>query len=160
MKCAVPSPPKVSATPSFNRNPLNPATSYVVSIAVTARTVRMASWQKGTRRMMCAQKTTNIAGAHDGTGKRAGFDVADWVAFSATPIFAIMAVLTAVVSSGSMDRRRGLRHKGRSLQETCDIPIEKKSRRFRRHRRIISVLSESQTSLREDASPYCWRPRA
>ena len=53
--------------------------------------------------MMCAQKTTSIASAHDGTGKRAGFDVADWVAFSATPIFAIMAVLTAVVGSGSMD---------------------------------------------------------
>ena len=53
--------------------------------------------------MMCAQKTTNIAGAHDGTGKRVAFDVADWVAFSATPIFAIMAVLTAVVGSGSMD---------------------------------------------------------
>jgi hypothetical protein len=53
--------------------------------------------------MMSTQKTTNIAGAHHGTGKRAGFDVADWVAFSATPIFAIMAVLTAVVGSGSMD---------------------------------------------------------
>jgi hypothetical protein len=53
--------------------------------------------------MMCAQKTTNIAGAHDGTRKRSGIDVADWVAFSATPIFAIMAVLTAAVGSGSMD---------------------------------------------------------
>ena len=30
--------------------------------------------------MMCAQKTTSIASAHDGTSKRAGFDVADWVA--------------------------------------------------------------------------------
>ncbi len=53
--------------------------------------------------MMCAQKTTNIAGARDGTGRKAGFDVADWVAFSATPVFGIMAVITADVGSGSMD---------------------------------------------------------
>ena len=46
---------------------------------------------------------TNIADAHDGTNKVAGFDVADWVTLSATPIFGVMALLTAIAGSGSMD---------------------------------------------------------
>jgi hypothetical protein len=53
--------------------------------------------------MVRRPKTTNIAGAYDGTSKWEDFDTADWLSLSATPIFGIMALLTAVVGTGPQD---------------------------------------------------------
>jgi hypothetical protein len=53
--------------------------------------------------MARSRQTTNIANAHDTTDKSAAFDVADWVTLSATPVFGIMALLTAVAAGSPMD---------------------------------------------------------
>jgi hypothetical protein len=53
--------------------------------------------------MVHPHQTTNITDVRDGTSKGAAFKLADWVTLSATPLFGIMALLTAAVPSGPME---------------------------------------------------------
>jgi hypothetical protein len=98
------SPPKVWATPSFNRIP------FVLAAFVSGPTALRCSndtdgelAKKRAFLMAHPQKTTNTTNVRGDTSNGAVFDVADWVALSATPVFGIMALLTAVVGGGAMD---------------------------------------------------------
>lgn len=50
----------------------------------------------------CPAKATGVAG-RDGGGAAAALGIAEWLCLAATPTFATMALLTAVLGGGAMD---------------------------------------------------------